>query len=256
MVDLHCHIIPNVDDGPPNLAVFFDMANAAIEAGISHLFATPHHLNGRYENPRDRILNHVNELNNILEKQNIPLTIHPGQEIRIHRELFISFEQNEVLTLDNKGKYILLELPSGEVPTYTQEFVYELLIKGVTPIIVHPERNKGFIEDKNLLYDLVSEGALTQITAGSVIGVFGKKVKSFSEKIIEHHLAHFIASDAHNIDTRGFFLNEAYETIAKTFGMEHNFYFKENAELLLDGQNIYKDKPVRIRKNIFSIFNL
>ena len=161
---------------------------------------------------------------------------------------------DEVLTLDNKGKYLLLELPSGEVPTYTQEVVYELLLKGITPIIVHPERNRGFIEDHNLLFELVQEGALTQLTSGSIIGHFGKRVKSFSEKIIEHHLAHFIASDAHNIGTRGFSLQEAYEMITKTYGIHHTIYFKENAELLLSGHSLHIEHPIPIRKKILGVF--
>jgi len=254
MIDIHCHIIPCVDDGPHHLIECLEMGNAAILAGITHIFATPHHMNGHFENSKSDILNQVIEINKHLQQGKIPLTVHPGQELRIHRELFISLEMGEVLTLDNKGKYLLLELPSGEVPTYTQEIVYELLLKGITPIIVHPERNKGFIEDNNLLFELVQEGALSQLTSGSIIGYFGKKVKSFSEKIIEHNLAHFIATDAHNTNSRGFSLREAYETITNKFGINRTFYFRENAELLMSGQYICKEEPVPIRKKIMGIF--
>ncbi|MEH7249106.1 CpsB/CapC family capsule biosynthesis tyrosine phosphatase [Neobacillus niacini] len=254
LVDLHCHIIPSVDDGPQKLIECLDMARAAVESGITHLFATPHHLNGRYENTKDYILNRVLMLNKDLHNSNISLIVHPGQELRIHRNLFTTLEMNEVLTLDNKGKYLLLELPSGEVPTYTPDIVYELLLKGIIPIIVHPERNKGFIEDSKLLLELVQMGALTQLTSGSIIGHFGKKVKSFSEKIIEHNLTHFIATDAHNIVSRGFSLQEAYETITKKFGINRAFYFRENAELLISGQHIYIEQPAPIRKKILGIF--
>jgi protein-tyrosine phosphatase len=254
LIDLHCHILSGTDDGPPHLFGCLDMANSAVKAGITHIFATPHHLNGQYENIKSDILNRVLEFNKYLLQENILLTVHPGQELRIHRELFISLERDEVLTLDNKGKYLLVELPSGEVPTYTQELFYELLLKGITPIIVHPERNRGLLEDSNLLFELVQEGALTQLTSGSIIGYFGRKVKSFSEKIIEHNLAHFIATDAHNIGPRGFSLQEAYEAITKTFGSNRTFYFRENAELLLSGQHLYIDEPVPIRKKIFGFF--
>jgi protein-tyrosine phosphatase len=243
-----------VDDGPSNLLGCLEMANIAVRAGITDLFATPHHLNGQYENLKVDILNHIFKINKQLQRENIPLIIHPGQELRIHRDIFTSLKMDEVLTLDNKGKYLLLELPSGEVPTYTQEVVYELLLKGIIPIIAHPERNGGLIDDNNLLFELVQEGALTQITSGSVVGLFGKKVKSFSEKIIENNLAHFIATDAHNIDTRGFTLQEAYETITKKFGINRTFYFRENAELLISGQCINIVKPVPIRKKRLGIF--
>ncbi|MEH7502845.1 CpsB/CapC family capsule biosynthesis tyrosine phosphatase [Neobacillus drentensis] len=248
MVDLHCHILPFVDDGPKEIHDCLEMAKTAADAGIIHLFATPHHLNGQYNNSKSVILESVLECNMHLQREKIPITVHPGQELMIHREIFISLENDELLTLDDKGKFLLLELPSWEVPNYTQDVVYELLLKGIIPIIVHPERNKGFIEDQNQLFELVQEGALTQLTAGSIIGHFGKKVKSFSEKIIKHNLAHFIATDAHNIGSRGFCLHEAYETITKTFGINQTFYFRENAELLLSGQQIFIERPVPIRK--------
>ncbi|MFF2446735.1 tyrosine-protein phosphatase [Neobacillus sp. NPDC058068] len=254
MIDIHCHILPGVDDGPTQLIECLNMANAAVTAGISHLFATPHHLNGQYENSKSVILQRTHELNRHLQQENIHLTIHPGQEVRIHRELFHSLEMDEILTLNNEGKYMLLELPFGEVPTYTQEIVYELLVRGITPIIVHPERNSGFLEDHHLLFELVQEGALTQLTSGSIIGHFGKKVKSLSEKLIEHNLAHFIATDAHNCGSRGFSLHEAYEAITKTFEINYTFYFQENTELLLLGQHLQVEKPTPIRKKILGIF--
>lgn len=230
------------------------MAKKAVEAGITHLFATPHHLNEKYVNVKEDIIGRVFELNECLRREKIPLTAHAGQELRINRELFISLEKGEVLTLDNKDKYLLLELPSGHVPTYTQELIYELLLKGIIPIIVHPERNKEVIENHNLLFNLVQEGALTQLTSGSIIGLFGKNVKSFSKKIIEHNLAHFIATDAHNIGSRGFTLKEAYETITKIYGIERTFYFKENAEQLIKGQCPSILEPVQFKKKILGIF--
>lgn len=254
MIDLHCHILPGVDDGPHNPSGFIEMANAAVSEGITHLFATPHHLNGRYENPKGKILNLVSRFNDYLQQNHVPLTLHAGQELRIHREIFQSFRRDEVLTLDNEGNYLLLELPSGEVPAYTHEIVYELLVKGIQPIIVHPERNREFLESPNLLFELVQEGALTQVTSGSIIGQFGKKVKSFSARVIEHQLAHFISTDAHNTISRDFSLLEAYDSIAHSYGIGRTYFFKENAELLLNGQTLQREKPLPIRKRVFGIF--
>ncbi|MDN3019269.1 tyrosine protein phosphatase [Paenibacillus sp. BSR1-1] len=254
MIDIHSHIIPCVDDGPQDHIQGLDMARAAVKNGISHLFATPHHHNGQFENPKKQILAHIRRFNQSLHEENIPLTVHLGQELRIHRELFHSLKMDEVLTLDDQGRYLLLELPSGEVPFYTSEIVYELLLREIIPIIVHPERNQGFIENTNQLFELVQEGALTQLTAGSIIGQFGKKVKAFSEKIIEHNLAHFIGSDAHNTRTRRFCLQEAYEAVTKKYDIQRTFYFRENAELLMRGQTIIKEQPAPIRKKLLGIF--
>ncbi|MCP1154201.1 tyrosine protein phosphatase [Peribacillus frigoritolerans] len=254
MIDIHCHILPGVDDGSVDMEESFNMAKKAVEAGITHLFATPHHLNEKYVNAKSDIMDRVERLNESYQQENIPLTIHPGQEVRIHRDIFTSLEKGEILTLDDNGTYLLLELPSGKVPTYTQEVIYELLLKGITPIIVHPERNKELLEDHKLLFELVQEGALTQLTSGSIIGIFGKNVQSFSKKIIEHNLAHFVATDAHNIDTRGFALQQAYETITKAYGIQRTFYFKENAEQLIKGQSPSLEKPVPFKRNFLGIF--
>ncbi|WHY12586.1 tyrosine protein phosphatase [Peribacillus frigoritolerans] len=254
MIDIHCHILPGVDDGPADLNESINMAKKAAEEGITHLFATPHHLNEKYLNIKQDIIGYVLKLNEHLQQNNIPLYVHPGQELRIHREIFTSIEKEEILTLDESGKYLLLELPSGKVPAYTKEVIYELLLKGITPIIVHPERNKELLENNKLLFELVQEGALTQLTSGSIIGNFGKNIQSFSKKIIEHNLTHFIATDAHNLDSRGFTLQQAYETITKTYGIECTFYFKENAEQLIKGQSLSILEPLAFKKKIFGIF--
>jgi protein-tyrosine phosphatase len=254
MIDIHCHILPGCDDGPMELADSLIMAKAAVSEGITHLFATPHHLNGNYENTKSEIMERVHRFNLSLMKAEIPLTIYSGQELRIHHELLKALNLDEILTLDNRGDYLLIELPSGEVPSFSLDIIYELGLRGITPILVHPERNRELMEDPSLLFELVQEGVLTQLTAASIIGHFGKRVKNFSEKIIEHNLAHFIASDAHNVGSRNFFLNEAYETITRKFGINRTFYFRENAELLKNGQHLFIPEPVLIRKKFLGIF--
>jgi len=254
MVDIHCHILPKLDDGPKQQLDFLAMAKAAVQNGISHIYATPHHRNGQYENTKLQILGSVAQANHLLQQENIPLVLHPGQELRIHLELFHSIEMGEVLTLDNDGKYLLLELPSAEVPNYTREIVYELLIRGIQPIIVHPERNKSFMKSPNLLFEIVQEGALTQLTSGSIIGQFGKKIKAFAEKIIEHQLAHFIATDAHNTHARGFSLYEAYETISRKSEIGVTSFLKENANLLLLKEEVKREQPLPFRKKVLGVF--
>ncbi|MFB6466847.1 tyrosine-protein phosphatase [Cytobacillus sp. Hz8] len=254
MIDIHCHILPSIDDGPRDFASVIEMANQAVAIGVTDLFATPHHLNGRYENTKQEILEGVRVLNQILQNESIPLNVHGGQELRLHREIFQSLNENEILTLDNQGKYLLLELPTQEVPSYTLDIVYELLLKGIIPIIAHPERNAMFQEDPELLFELVQEGALTQLTSSSILGHFGKKAKSFSFKIIEHHLVHFVATDAHNLDSRNFNLHKAYEIIKTKFGIKTNFYFIENAKQLMNGKKILIEEPARIRSRILSFF--
>lgn len=125
----------------------------------------------------------------------------PVQELRIYEELIEDFDNNEVLTINDSGTHMLIEFSSAHVPRYAEKLLYDLQMKGITPIIVHPERNKEFIENPTMLYEFVKRGALTQVTAGSVAGKAGKSVQKFSMQLIELHLTHFIASDVHNINS-------------------------------------------------------
>lgn len=254
MIDIHSHILPGVDDGAPDLEASLNMARAAVSDGITTLFATPHHRNGRFENDKLDILRKTEELNEALSLQNIPLIILPGQEVRIYSEFLEDLDQDKLLTLNNLGKYILIELPSNTVPKYTKQIIYECRLKNIMPIIVHPERNSELMQSPHLLYELVLEGAITQVTASSIIGTFGKKVKSFSLKLIDHQLTHLIASDAHNISSRGFHLRESYEEIGKKFGNGKSFYFSENAHHIVNNENIFTEKPMPIKKKLLGIF--
>jgi protein-tyrosine phosphatase len=255
MIDIHCHILPNVDDGPKGIEESLDMAKQAVAEGIKTIIATPHHKNEKYENNKLSIYKAVEELNNILAQQKIDLKILPGQETRIYGEMIEGLEQNEVMPLNEQGNCVFVELPSGHVPRYTTQLLFDMQMKGYIPIIVHPERNQEIIENPEILYQLVKKGALTQVTASSVTGHFGKNIKKFTHQLIEANLTHFIASDAHNTTSRGFKMAEAYATIQKTFGNDMVYLFHENSELLLKGSSVHKEVPERVkRKKLLGIF--
>lgn len=254
MIDLHCHILPEIDDGAASLADSLSMAKLAVEEGITTIIATPHHNNGRYENPKQLILDKVAGLNAALQQEEIALSILPGQEPAITGELMEDYEKKEILTL-NQSQYVFIELPASQVPRYTEKMLFDLQLKGLVPVIVHPERNQEIHERPELLYQLVKKGALAQVTAGSVCGKFGKKIKSFSEQLIEANLVHFVASDAHNVTSRAFHLRQAYDVIEGKYGVDMVYLFMDNAELVVDGSNVYKEVPERVkRKKFLGIF--
>ncbi|MEK3806938.1 CpsB/CapC family capsule biosynthesis tyrosine phosphatase [Bacillus sp. FSL H8-0547] len=250
MIDIHSHILPGVDDGAATSEEAIQIAKAAVEEGITTIIATPHHQNGKYINGKQTILENVEALNTLLQNENIPLTILPGQETRIHGDLMNELETDVILPL-NHTNYIFIELPSGHVPRYTEQMLFDLQLKGLTPIIVHPERNGEFIENPDLLYRLVSNGALTQITSSSITGHFGKNIKKFTLQLVEAQLTHFLASDVHSLKNRPFRLSEGYVALAKEFGQEALYIFRENAELLVKNQTVYKTDPSRIKKKKF-----
>jgi protein-tyrosine phosphatase len=253
MIDIHCHILPGVDDGAQSLSDSLTMARKAVEQGIHKIVATPHHLTSSYVNPKPSIIDRVKELNEALREEKIDLEVLPGQEVRIHGEMVEGYEAGDILPV-NHTPYILVEFPSNHVPRYTEKLFYDLQVNGLIPVIVHPERNQEIIEHPELLYQLVKKGAMTQITAGSVCGDFGKKIKNFSLQLVEANLTHFIATDAHNTTNRTFKMREAYGIIERKYGNELLYYFEENTALLIEGLTVYKEDPERIKKKIFNLF--
>ena len=255
MIDIHCHILPGLDDGAKNLSNSIQMAKQAVEQGIRTIVATPHHLNQQYENPREIILDKVEELNKALQEEQINLKIVPGQEVRIHGEMIEGFEAGEIQTV-NDSQYVLMEFSSSHVPRYTDKLFYDLQLKGLIPIIVHPERNSEIVERPEILYQLVMKGALTQVTAASICGDFGKRIKQFSLQLIEANLTHLIASDAHNTSSRSFKLREAYDIVKAKYGKEQLYLLHENAALVVEGLYVHKEAPERVqrKKKFLGIF--
>ena len=254
MIDIHSHILPGVDDGAQSLEDSLAMARQAVEQGISTIVATPHH-NSKYENNKEMIMPRVVELNNSLQKAGIPLQIIPGQECRIYGELIEGLQKGELLTINDSGKYMLVEFSSSSVPMYAEQLLYNVQFEGIVPIIVHPERNQKLISEPDMIYEYVEKGILMQVTAASVVGAFGKKVQKFCMQMLEANLVHFIASDAHNVTTRDSKMKEAYDLIEKKFGREYVSYLKENARCVVDGQYIATRTPQPIkRKRFLGIF--
>lgn len=250
MIDIHSHILPGIDDGAQTEADSLKMARAAVKEGITTIVATPHHRNGKFDNERNNIIRWVETLNELIISEGIPLTVLPGQETRINGDMIPELENNIILPINNT-KYVFVEFPSAHVPRYTSQMLFDIQVAGYIPVIVHPERNQELIEHPNRLYEFVKKGALTQVTAASVVGKFGKNIQKFSRQIIESNLAHFIASDAHNTTTRGFVMNEAFQLIQNDYGDDYVYMFLENSELLIDNKNVNRVEPSNIKRKKF-----
>lgn len=247
MIDMHSHILHGIDDGAQAPEDSLAMAEAAIADGISTIVATPHHKNGAFDNYKSDIESYVANLNILFKAHDIALTVLPGQEVRVYGEILDDIANDEILTV-NHSKYIMIEFPTSSVPRYANKLFYDIQLAGYTPVIVHPERNQVLLADHGKMYEFVRNGALTQITAGSVIGKFGKEVQEFTHQLIAANLTHLVATDAHNITTRGFNLQEAYAEISKKFGVDTHYMFIENAHLLIDDMNLNRFEPSMIKK--------
>ncbi|MCO7177088.1 tyrosine-protein phosphatase [Sporolactobacillus kofuensis] len=255
MIDIHSHILPGIDDGAQDEQVSLAMARQAVAEGITQIVATPHHRNRHWDNPKPEILARVEKLNQLLQDNQINLRVLPGQEPRIFGEMAEDETDQELVTVNNNKKYILVEFPTHHVPRYAQQLFFDLQVKGITPVIVHPERNEEILKQPAILFDFVTEGALSQVTAASLIGKNGRMAKKRCLQFIEHNLSQFVASDAHNVTTRPFYMHEAFLELKKQFGQDLANLFRENAELLINGELIDREEPIEIKeKKFFGIF--
>jgi len=198
MIDIHTHILPGLDDGAEDLDQALAMAEVAVKDGITILAATPHVISGVFDNRKSHILEAVKDLNQLLYNKNIPLQILLGAEYHLEPDLPHRLADGELLTINDSGRYLMVELPAMIVPDYTGRILYDMQLQGITPIIAHPERNIGFTREPELLQDFVARGILTQITAGSIIGMFGRPAKMNALRFLKEGIVHLIASDAHS----------------------------------------------------------
>lgn len=255
MLDLHCHILPGIDDGAQTLNDSLAMVEKAISQGITHILCSPHHNNGKYSNPANQVIEQVALLQREIDQRNLELTLLEGQEVRITGTLLEDIAKGEILFTDLDNKYILIEFPTGEVPAYTEQLFFQLLSQGHTPVIVHPERNIVFRKNPNKLIPFLEMGVLTQMTAPSILGVFGKDVQKKSRQMLMHNMLHMVASDAHNLGKRTFYMKEAFELIRKECGETKVDDMDQMARNLVNGDQISLPEFEKIKEKKFIFFN-
>ncbi len=219
MIDIHCHILHGVDDGPETLDQSIAMCRMAAGDGIRTIVATPHFIPGRPESTSAAIFEKTAELNNALNQEGIPLTILTGADVPVTPELG-SWLETEFLTINNNKRYFLAELPHMAVPPGWDRFLFSLLSSGKVPILTHPERNPWFINHPDALYAFVLDGGMVQVTAMSLTGGCGPYARDFTLLLLKHNLVHAIATDAHDCESRPPVLSKALNEAAKVIG-EH-----------------------------------
>ena len=233
VIDIHTHIIPNVDDGSFNLETSIFLIKEEIKQGITDIICTPHFRRGMFETSREDILENYNLLKEEIKKQNLNINIYLGQEIYIRRYTSLDriFQENRVFSM-NDQKYLLLEFSYTNVIDIS-EIVFSCKLKGYTPIIAHIERYEYVgIEEAN---DIVEAGGLIQVNAPSVIGKHGGKIKKKVKKLIKNNLVSFIASDIHS--NRKNYMLKTYNYIQKKYGekMANELFFINASKMI--GEN-------------------
>lgn len=201
MIDLHCHVIPGVDDGPATLEDSVRLARVAAAEGTRVLVATSH-VSHRYPNTSERIRDGVERVNGALREEEIAVEVVPGAEVALDILGRLDREELGRLALGGAGPSLLLEAPLGAVGGELEDAVRELQRAGFGVVLAHPERCPSFHRDSDRLRALVATGVLCSLTASSFTGRFGRPVEALSRRLLADGLVHNVASDAHGPESR------------------------------------------------------
>ena len=241
MIDIHNHVLPNVDDGSKSINMSLNMMKHAFEQGVTEVVNTTH-----FQHPLfldiDNSLKEFESIKSSLQKKlyenDIFIKIHLGYEVYYYENLLKIIEQ-PLVTMGN-GKYILIEFAPNNIPSSQKQTLFNLKMRGVTPIIAHPERYKEVQENFYLIYDWINSGCLIQIDCGSVLGLMGKKAKEASLSIIKEKCCHILASDAHNDTNRNFCIKDAYNIVKDIIGQKDaDKLVFEHPSSIIRGEDLY-----------------
>ena len=263
MIDLHNHIIPNLDDGSRSLEISLSMLQHAAGQGITDVVNTVHYQSPRMDGKRveyDLVKDKIDKLQAELEKEDIPIKLHMGAEV-FYLPNLMELKDNPLLTFGH-GKYMLVEFPFEQVPNGYREVLYNLKMNGVTPIIAHPERIKPIQEDLSIVRQLIRAGCVIQVDAGSLMGSLGSSSEKASLEILRRDCCHIIGSDAHDNHRRNFLLSDALIIAKEILGEKAINLVTVNPKKVLSGEFIETDVDMprvkretylqKLRRRIFS----
>ena len=220
MIDIHTHILPGIDDGPQTMEESLRIAMKATEAGVKTVIATPHVLEMPSEKDWKIIKNTFNMLKQALISKEIDIEIMLGAELFISPDLPRKIKENRELTINQGNRYALLELPVQEIPPFTDQTIFELILQGIVPILAHPERYLEIQKDTKKLSKMIQKGVMCQVNAGSLLGRYGKKVQRTAKKLLANNTIHIISSDVHSIPNGHYPLSQGVKIAAKVIGIK------------------------------------
>ncbi len=247
-VDIHCHLLPAIDDGSTDWETTLAMARMAVEDGIETIVVTPHQLGNFAHNRGDDIRARTTQLQEVLDDHSIPLRVMPGGDVRIEDGMIEKLVSGEVMSLGDLRRHVLLELPH-ELYFPLEGVLASLQRHGMTGILSHPERNRGLLQEPSLLPRLVDAGCLMQVTAGSLMGTFGPDSQGLAEWMLGERLIHFLATDAHGPKSRRPLMGRAAERVAKLADAQTaDDLCKHNPALVAQGQLVPSGRRAPVRR--------
>lgn len=248
MLDIHSHILPNVDDGAEDLEESIEMAKIYLDNGIDKVIATPHYIEGYKSSSKDQNLKVLEELKEALYHKGLDLDVYLGNEVYITMDMISLLEKGIISTL-NHSRYVLIELSMFDMPLYVNNLIYELLLKDYIPIIAHPERNAKIIEDPNLLYGFIMKGALAQLNLPSLEGEYGERIKTTGEILLKNNMIHFVGTDTHSKNNRSPKVKNSLKRLGDLVDKEtYERITYSNGLAVLNNEYIVIDSPVEYKR--------
>ena len=254
MIDLHSHIIHGIDDGSKSLEMSLEMLKISENEGVEYICATPHFITEEFEFTRDKYLEKLNRLIIASREENLKIKILSGLEIYMHPNLPKLYKEKKIWGI-NDSEYLLIELPMGQFPMYTEDVFYELMLLGASPILAHPERNIKIMKNHDLIINLIKQGVLMQTNCGSLLGDYGKDVKKTAETFVKRNLVHILGSDGHNITSRKTNLKAAYSMVKNANEDMYNWIL-QNETNIINNVSTLEFLELRDNKRKISIFNI
>lgn len=242
MIDLHCHLLPGLDDGAKDTPEALAMAEMAAADGITDIVCTPHAFPEVYFPPIARVREVFESFKISLAGIRIPLNVHLGQDIHLVPEMLEWLKSGRVLTL-NGGHYCLVEPPEFFRPEELERTLFALRREGYRPILTHPERYRIFQDEPDLLDRLAEQGNLLQVTGGALRGRFGQKAQALCRRMARRRLLHLVASDAHSPRRRHPGLRKAFIVLTEWTGGQDAGIIFDNAQAVLEDRDIAPFPP-------------
>jgi protein-tyrosine phosphatase len=261
MIDIHCHLLPGLDDGPSLMDVSLEMAEMAAAEGITHVVATPH-ASGSYEFISDLVQKKRDEIQSLIGNR---LQILTGCDFHLNFDNLQDAHAHPAKYTINQKNYLLVEFSDFAIPTSLDQALHDLQLAGLRPIITHPERNPLIRMQSERFLGWLRQGCYAQITAQSFSGRFGRRAKEAADKWLRQDAVHFVASDAHDLLSRPLRLKEAYEYVASEKGSNvAQALFHDNPLAVIEGrplpyvpelpQSLEGDATVTARRKRFWLF--
>ncbi len=248
LVDIHCHVVPGVDDGATSLDEALSMLRIAEQDGIETIVATPHvpTTTGERIEP-DALRGRVDSLNSAARERGINVKVVPGSELRLEPGLANSLHRGMALSI-NDGPYVLLELPLvGSWPDYVRPTIYELQLAGYSPILAHVERYASVRRNPDILRELIASGVLMQVNADSICGTSDERNLTTSGALLRSRMVHVIASDAHSTRSRAPRIRSAIDRVAETISSEYADWIASVSEAVVVGNAVVALEPLAQR---------